>query len=741
MKTRSHRVQLAAMVAAAAAGASPVVGAQDSAGTQESRELEQVVVTGRFLGEEARSAMKLDAPLLDTPFTVQSYTDDFLKSIETTNVSDLYNYMTGVKRAGNTGYDLTIRGFKTGADDLSAIMVDGLPGLTGRFGSPPTVGVDHIEVVKGPMSVLYGQIQPGGFVNLISKKPQPVQAATLDLKGTAYSGSELSMGDRTGYDTSGDITGPIDQAGKFLYRLIGQYGDRDLFRDYTFERNRYFAGGLTWNIGEATAATVQADYRRVDNSFDVGLAAPFRDIDRVAPITTRYQEPDDFREERGHSVSGSLTHSFTDGLTWNIAARSVRNQSDDGAYTSTAVRPSGLSVARRARRNHIEREYDYFDSNLQARFATGPFRHQLLVGVNGGRDTADEDRRQFFNSGPCPGALCFDIDLYNPVYGRVPPRSSLPAVNPATPQNLRHQHFQTDTLGVYVSDLITLSDHWKVTFGARSVEEEQEISELRLPNVPTEKKRAKDSLVPMAGVLFQPTSLWTVYASYAESYVPAAANENDINGLNPFTPVTGEQIEVGTKVENLLDGRLTGTLSLFQIDRDNVLDSFACALGTCSEQIGSERTKGVELEINAQLLDDWQIAVGYAYLDATVTESNDPVRVGSRLTNVAKNSANLWSRYDVTAGPLAGLGLGLGVVYTAERSGILPTTASPDEMRLPAYTVVDVAISYDFEPYTLNLKVGNVLDEVYYESAGFTGQIQIWPGAPRNVSLSLRRRF
>jgi len=168
------------------------------------------VVSGHFLGTAAESALKLDAPVRDTPFSVQSYTGSFMKAIETTNVADLYDYMTGVKRAGNTAYDMTIRGFKTSETDKSAIMVDGLPGLTGRFGSPPTVAVDHIELVKGPMSVLYGQIQPGGFVNLISKKPMAAESGELELKGTGYDGGGVSLGDARGYQVSGDLTGPID---------------------------------------------------------------------------------------------------------------------------------------------------------------------------------------------------------------------------------------------------------------------------------------------------------------------------------------------------------------------------------------------------------------------------------------------------------------------------------------------------------------------------------------------------
>src|SRR5690242_6617215 len=146
----------------------------------------EIVVTGHFIGTGAKSAMKMDVSVMDTPFSVSSYSNSFVKSIETTQLTDLYNYMTGVKQSGNTAYDITIRGFKSSGDDRNAIMVDGLPGLSSRYASPATINLDHVELVKGAMSVLYGQIQPGGFVNLITKKPQATPVTSFELRGNTY---------------------------------------------------------------------------------------------------------------------------------------------------------------------------------------------------------------------------------------------------------------------------------------------------------------------------------------------------------------------------------------------------------------------------------------------------------------------------------------------------------------------------------------------------------------------------
>lgn len=701
--------------------------------------IESIVVQGQFLGSGAASAMKLDIPVRDTPFAVNSYTESFMKAIETTNIGDLYNYMNGVKRAGNTAYDLTIRGFKTSGTDKNAIMVDGLPGLTGRFGSPPTVGVDHIELVKGPMSVLYGQIQPGGFVNIISKKPKGAPSYTLDFKGQTYASSDKpSFGDRNGYTTSADFTGPIDADGRFLYRLVAEYSDRDLFRDFTFEKGNYFAPSATWNISDVTFLTLLLEHRYVKNSYDDGLAAPGFDIRRVASRTTYYHEPGDAREEKGDAVALQGSHSFNDNLTWNAALRSAKNSSDDSAFASVAVRPNGTSLQRRARLLHATNEFDYLDTNLNAQFDTGFLKHKAVFGVKVGRDNIHQWRERFFNSGACPGPTCIDIDLYNPVYGRVPAMTDLPAFSSPTLQSDRY--FKTESRGIYASDLITITEHWKAVAGVRNAHEKQTIREVARPT-PVAEKAADKGAIPMAGLLFQPDKIWTFYASYAESYVPADAAEQDVNGQNPFLPVIGKQFEVGTKAEGLLGGRLNATLALFTIDRDNTLNAFACARGTCSEQLGGERSRGGELELNARPLENWQIVFGYSFVDAKVRSSLDPVQVGARLPNVARNSANLWSRYDIKSGWLKGLGIGVGVVYTGDRTGLLPTSAESRTLNLPSYTVMDLGFYYVFDRYAINLKIGNLFDREYIESAGSLAQVRILPGAPRNIVLSLRAHF
>jgi iron complex outermembrane receptor protein len=222
--------------------------------------------------------------------------------------------------------------------------------------------------------------------------------------------------------------------------------------------------------------------------------------------------------------------------------------------------------------------------------------------------------------------------------------------------------------------------------------------------------------------------------------VPAAASVVDINGKNPFVPETSSQVEVGAKAD-LFDGRLQATVALFDIKKKNTLSTFGCSYGTCSQQIGGERSKGVEVEINAQPIKNWQLALGGSHLDPRISSSLDAAQVGALLENSATDNAHLWSRYDIDAGMLKDVGVGFGLSYISQRAGTLPSAAQPKVLLMPGYTVADFGLYYAKKNYDLTFKISNLFDKLYYESTGSTAAVQLIPGAPRSLSLSLRARF
>jgi iron complex outermembrane receptor protein len=362
----------------------------------------------------------------------------------------------------------------------------------------------------------------------------------------------------------------------------------------------------------------------------------------------------------------------------------------------------------------------------------------MIAGVSYGRETADLNRLQFFNA-PSTGPLAANMDVYNPVYGRVLPFSAYPLVNPTTPANLNDRYSINTASGVYVSDLITFTQHLKAMVGLRYSKEDLSIVDLKLANVPKQ-TGSNDDWLPFAGVVFEPNEHWSIYASYSTSFVPVPASNIDVNGRYSFSPTTADSIEAGVKAD-LMEHRLTFTTAVFDIKKKNVINTFACPLGVCSQQLGAEESKGVEAEVNYQPLPNWQIAAGYSYLDAKVTETNIANQLGALLTNVPKNNAHLWTRYDIEGGPLDGLGVGVGAAYSSERAGLLPTATSKATMPLPGYATMDLALYYRFRIWDLTLKITNVTNKTYYESAGFTGDINLLPGEPRSATLTIRTHF
>ena len=676
---------------------------------QSDEEIEEIVVTGRFIAADGYSGLKSNVPLRDVPITISSYTQAFMEGIETIRIADLYNYMAGVQRAGNTGYDISIRGFSSGGADRNSLQTDGLPGLAVRFGSPPTVNTERIEVVKGPMSVLYGRIQPGGFINIVTKKPQPEASHQFKLRADAY---DVDIGDTLGVTASIDSTGPLNDTGTVLYRFVGELEDTQGFRDNGFSESAYAVGSVTWLPSDRTTVTLALEYRDEDHSLDNFLVAPGRDINLVADITTRYQEPDDIQPETGHSIALTIDHEISDELSWRANFRYVDHEDSALGWENLSFR--NATTLRRRDRNQLNiREYTFIDTSLSWTPSLGGVDHNFMIGFNGGRETSNFERKNFDG-----GNATLDIDIYNPVYGVGVARAAVPS---------SHRFTTFDALGLYVQDQITLTDNWKAVVGLRF--EDFEAVEEDVRGVAADRATSGDDVVPMAGLIYQPDGNWSYYVSWSESFNPPRPDRTDAEGNRDFPAEQGRQLEAGVK-SNLLDGRATATFSVFNIEKENVLNRVS---GSVYQLTGVEKSQGFEVEVNANVTDNWQLIAGFAYVDATVDEDRNAALVGLRLRNAPEYTASVWNRVQVTDL----WGFGLGIAYADQRWGELPRTGS--RVRLPDYFVTDFVVYYDHPAVFGTLKIGNVFDETYYESG--TNDRRIVPGAPRGFVLSLSRNF
>ncbi len=683
-------------------------------------------VTVAFTGEYSHTALKSDAPARDIPLSVSSYSSSFVKAIDVKQVSELFNYMNGVNRSGGGAYDSVMRGFTN--SEPNGLQTNGMPGLPARQNSPNIANVERIEILKGPASVLYGRIQPGGLVNLITKRPQASRVQEIELRGGTFFGTGPSFGDENSYRVDGDFTGPIG-SGKVLYRLVASYDRLNSFRTNVENKDVIVVPSLSFNLGTGTILTLEAEYRELDNALDQGLVAPQNDINFVAGITTRYQEPENREREEGWAANAYFSKAFAGGVNWNFTWRSVWHDDDRKGFEHVRPETDNSRLVRRDRHQVNEREYHFGDTYLEKPLKTGAVSHSVLFGLNGGYELRDFDRLRFNATG-------FRIDLYNPVYGQQPPVVPSPGF---------HRITNVYDFGVYVQDRITFSEKWKGLAGVRYGWQDSDVEELRENFQPRD--GTADAFTPNLGLVFQPTREWSLYGSFSTSYDPNVITAVDANGSNEFDPEEGIQFEGGVKAD-LFGGKVESTFALYHIKKKNVLLTVGPGV---SDQIGEQRSKGLEFDVRLRPIPNWQTYLGYAYTDAVVTNDVNPIVIGAPLVNQAKNGFNLWSRYDITRGGARGLGFGLGLIARSERPGSLPAqvvqtgTPVPGQpiaqraLILPGYFRADAGLYFVRDRYEVTLRVNNLFDEVYYESA--FNLILITPGNPREATLSFRVRF
>jgi iron complex outermembrane recepter protein len=685
-------------------------------------QLQEVTVTANFIRPGGQSALKMNVPVHDVPYSIEDYSQSFMQAVDTTKLTDLYGYMSGVQQAGPSAYDISLRGFTSSVTDPNSVLTDGLPGLAARSASPETADLARVEVVKGPASVLYGEDQPGGFINLITKKPQQQYETNVELRANTYDGDGIPFGHDNGYTGIVDTTGPIDSSGTLLGRVIAQYTNQQSFREFVLDKDTMLAPSMTWNISDRTKATVLLEFRKGNDSWDEGLVAPKFDRFLIAPITTRYQNPEDKVMEKGETATLLLSHEFSHALTWNFNFRSAYTEDYEIGFDSDAILNNNTQLSRYDRDQDNHYHNNFLDTSLTYVFDTGFIGHRLLAGVTYGETIEDYNRIRFDR------IVGLNIDIYDPLigYNAVQP-------NPATEPPQSHEWASNKAAGAYVTDLLTFSEHWKGVVGARYQDIKQTQEELRL-DTPTVNK-SFSSAFPMGGLIYQPTKQWSLYASYSSSFVPPPPTAKPYVTGQTLQAQTATQEEIGAKFASL-SGRASATLSLFNIKETNLIQE----VGTTGlyEQIGAVRSRGAELELDFRPTSWWQLSGNYALIDAHIIADVVPEEIGSMPLNSPRDSASILSRMQLP-GRLHNIGWMLGSIYRSERVGNLPTSATSGEFIMAGYTTVDTGLYYTGDSYSVSLKVSNLLDKQYYLSA--FSAVRITPGDPRNISLTLDKTF
>ncbi|MCY0967427.1 TonB-dependent siderophore receptor [Parathalassolituus penaei] len=657
--------------------------------------------------EEARTtALKMDADDLETPYSQSVLNSTLLDDFKANTLEEGFGYVSGFSRSGTAANSFTIRGM---AADLQNLQVDGLPGLVSRFGSPVTANIEQVEVLKGPASVLYGWMEPGGMVNIVTKKPQAEAHNSVDLTYQNFVNQN-----KGGYEGSVDSTGALTADGKVMYRLIAGGEHENSYRGLVDNNSRYLYPSIAFQLDNDTRLDLQLEYTKEERGADDGLAVLNHDINTAASIETWYQENGDFDNDEGHALSATLTHQFNQQLSSEVRWRSVWHEDERDLYENNAVVASDSSLRRRDRHQYNAREYHFVDARLNLDMGE-QIKHHLVMGLNGGYEYRQYDQLAIDSRGA-------NVSLYNPVK----------TGNVLTEDPGSFRQWDIYNAGIYLTDRIELTDQLSLLAGVRHDYQEGDYH-LYYRDADTSADDHTDtrSTNYNAGVVYRLTPQWSLYSSYAQSFSPQAVATYDENNQQ-MDPEQGEQYESGVKFGSD-DGRLNMNLAWFDIHKYNVVENN----GDYNELVGEIRSRGLELNPQYQITNNLQMQAGYTWTEAEVSNSLNDDAEGNTPAFAPVHSAFMWSRYNYPTQVMGGtVGSSLGMKYESVRYTDEETSK---RVRLPGYTVINAGFYYERNSARYALNVSNLTNEQYY--TGGSADTKIYPGEPLKLSLSAQYEF
>ncbi|WP_392479007.1 TonB-dependent siderophore receptor [Nostoc sp. C110] len=640
----------------------------------------ELVVTGEEDGyrvQETTTGTKTDTPLRDIPQSVQIVPQQVLRDQQVTRLDDALRNVPGVNQNFNFGpfTFYSIRGFDaTETNLLRDGLIDTLAGQVSELSS-----IERVEVLKGPASVLFGLGNPGGSINLVSKRPLSEPFYTIDA----------TIGSYSFYRGAVDLSGPLNDSKTVLYRLNLAYRNSGSSVDFFDGESLNISPVISVAIGEKTNLSLEAEYIKTSDRYASGvpvigslLPNPNGKVSRNLNLI----EPSDKIEQTITRLGYRLEHKFDANWSLNNAFRFVFRDLDQERTDSRGLDADNRTWLRSASESSSENRNYAMSTNLIGKFATGSIQHQLLFGF---------DLNRFDNYNPAtPTFEAASIDIFNPVYGN--PRGS----NIIFSEGFRQQ---TNSLGIYLQDQVALTDNLKFLLGGRFDVIDRKYEDL-VSN--TESSGTDSAFSPRFGIVYQPIPAISLYSSYTSSFTPPGGSY--FFGVDSsFEPERGNQYEIGVKVD--LNDRLSATLALFDLTRTNVTTEDPNR-PNFSIQVGEQNSRGVELNLAGEILPGWNIFAGYAYIDARITKDNT-LTPGNRLSNSANNSFNLWTSYEIQKGNLQGLGAGIGLFFVGDRADFGNTYT------VPSYFRTDAAIFYNQDRFRVALNFKNLFDIDYFESS------------------------
>lgn len=725
--------------------------------------IQTVEIVGRksqsYTSDYSFAATKIAMKNVDIPMTLNTITKELLTDRQAFQLGDALKNVSGVS---NTSFynQYSIRGISQNEEGQ---IINGMRTRQYYFLQPMTANIERVEVFKGPASITMSSVDPGGTINMVTKKP--LKDARREV---SFSGGSFDT-----YRATTDLTGPLNKSKTLLYRFNGAYQNAKSFRDNVKNNGVLISPSLTFSPNDKTSVNVEMIYNDLNGNLDRGQpifgAVAGKTNLNSTPKSLSLSAPNDYFKTRTMIFMGSLAHQFNKHISFNASyMKQFWNENTQETRTTNAFVPdiNNNPVSSLAMMQFIQRkqkwEVDNINAYLNFTYKIGEIENQTLVGY----DAHIWEKRSGGKQDAARGFLLKDgsvASTYNPanadLYEMVDYNGVLipkPNVTPfdLTPGATNHQGQAysvmniinplptalTTTHAAYVQHLLTWKK-FKLLTGLRQ-EWFTDVTNFKKEN---EQSFSNSKLLYRLGLTYSLTNEINVYGTYLNGYqpqsntvtlMPNTENFTGAESASKFKPLTSDLKEIGVKGK--VFGKLSFSLAIYEINQKNILINANNPVEPDElVQRGADRSRGFEAEVSGHILPEWHVYAGYSYIDAKIMNDDNPTLIGLRKENTSKNSVNIWTRYNFSKSTiLKNVGIGAGMLHQSSK---IPWFTRSFE--LPAYTTFDAALYYSIfkSKIQLALNVNNLTNTTYW--TGAQNYLRLFPGAPRNFLITATYKF
>ena len=687
--------------------------------------LKEVIVTPNQQ-KKSVSAVRSGLKPMDIPQSVQIIGAEIIEQQQSIRLSDVIKNVNGVyvgSARGGAQESFWSRGYDMSSNNMFK------NGFRFNGGSIPEVSsLEKVEILKGSAALLYGNVAPGGILNMVTKAPSFNKGGEIAMQ----------MGSYSFYKPSIDVYGPLN---KFIaYRFNGSYENSESFRDVVKKERYYINPSFLFKVSDKTEITLQGDYLHDDWTPDFGTGIIGKEIVNL-PRNLYLGATWSNGQTKTASVSGLVSHNFN--KNWKLDFNTSLQDYNRTSKGTERIQPAANGDWKRPLGQNKNLEQIIGEQfSLQGNFSTGKVKHQLFTGMDFENSFLQAYTFVFSPTTYGSGNI-FDFDNFD--QGGAIPNS----------KNTKIVKTDTNRFGIYAQDLISVTEQFKVLAGVRwSWQESQaETSDYIKNNVTEDKKRIDEAFSPKVGLVFQPTKNASLFASYANSFTP---NTGFTVNNEVIKPSVIDQYEVGVK-KDFWRGILSTNVTLYQITNSNLAQTAEFKADGVTQNTdsnvkvlsGATKSKGIEIDITAKPVEGLNIMAGYSYNDMRYTKTsglNGSNIEGDRLVRTPANTANFSLFYKLPTGALKGLSVGTMANYIGKRVGgwnnqydsKMPNGVWDREIPLDDYTTIDVSAGYEWKQFSILCKLSNITNELNYT---VHENYSVNPIAPRQVMTSLKYKF